>query len=210
VSTERGRAPIDWTSLKQRLARAGERLRLGGGPTGDAARAVLEARGRALAAPPQRPAGPGTAVVAFSLGGERYALDAVLVRELVRAPRLARLPGAPAFLVGLANLRGEVLDVLDLRPFLGAAGAPVRDQAAVLVLGTGRAELGLQVDEVEGLSRVDPAALVPAPEANGRTRPEYVRGVTRDGLALLDGAALLADPRLVVDDAGPRAPLPPR
>jgi purine-binding chemotaxis protein CheW len=197
-------ASIDWEALKARLARAGEVLRAGARPSPAATRETLDARARALAARTARPA-PATLVdaVAFVLGAERYALEARFVREVIRPPRLARLPGAPAFAVGAANLRGEVVDVLDLRTFLGAASAGTGPAARLLVLGRERIELALVADEVIALVGVDPRALRQAPDAPARLRPEYLRGITTDGLALLDGAALLRDQRLVVDGAIP-------
>jgi purine-binding chemotaxis protein CheW len=198
--TGRRHAPIDWAALKERLARAAEPA----DARPSARAAVLAARAEALAR--RTPAAPPAAeveVVVFTLGGERYALPSAHVREVAAAPALARLPGAPAFVLGLANLRGEVVDVLDLRPFLGAAAAPTSAASRLLVLGGDRPELAVWADAVEALQRVDAGALRPAPDAPARTRPEYVRGLDPSGVALLDGDALLQDPRLRVDDAEP-------
>lgn len=200
--TDRRHAPIDWAALKERLARAAEALDARPDPATRAA--VLARRSEALAARTAtvRPAAE-LEVVVFTLGAERYAMPAAVVREVAPAPALARLPGAPAFVLGLANLRGEVVDVVDLRPFLGAAAAPRSPASRLLVLGAERAELAVWADAVDALARLDAAALRPAPEAPARTRPEYVRGLDPAGLALLDGDALLQDPRLRVDDAEP-------
>ncbi|ABC80969.1 chemotaxis protein CheW [Anaeromyxobacter dehalogenans] len=196
----RAGAPIDWKDLEERLARAAAALGSGARPSGEAARAALQARARALAAPPPAPRPAGARpVLAFRLGGERYALETGVVREVARPPRLARLPGAPAFVAGLANLRGELVDVLDVREYLGAPPAPAGERTRLLVLGGERAELALLADEVDGLDELVPGDLLPAPAAPRRARPEYVLGVTAAGLALLDGAALLRDPRLAVD-----------
>ncbi|BDG06089.1 chemotaxis protein CheW [Anaeromyxobacter oryzae] len=202
MSDHRRHAPIDWGALVARLERATEAVRRGDRPSGAEAGAILAARARALAPPPgaREPAGT-LAVVGFTLGDERYAVEAEYVREVVRPPRLARLPGAPPFLAGVANLRGEIVDVLDIRGLLGvapSAAAPAR----LAVLGAERAELALVVDAVLDLGAVDPARLASAPESPARSRPEYVRGLTPDGVVLLDGAAILRDPRLVVDGAG--------
>lgn len=202
MSHNRRHAPVDWADLSARLARAAEATRRGDRPSGTEADAILAARARALAAPAApAPRGGTVPVVGFTLGEERYALEAALVREVVRPPPLARLPGAPAFLAGIANLRGEIVDVLDLRELLGisrAADAPAR----LLVLGGDRAELALVADAVLELAAVDPARLAPLPESPARRRPEYARGLTPDGAVLLDGAAILRDPRLVFDGAG--------
>jgi purine-binding chemotaxis protein CheW len=199
VSDQRRHAPVDWSALVARLERATEATRRG--RSGADARAVLAARARALAPAPEPAERPGTvAVLGLALGAERYAIETALVREVVRPPPLARLPGAPAFLAGVANLRGEIVDVLDLRELLGVA--PSTDAPArLVVLGTDRVELALVADAVLEVAEVDPHSLAPAPESPARKRPEYVRGLTPDGAVLLDGAAILRDPRLVVDAA---------
>lgn len=192
--------PIDWAGLKERLTRSAAALERGRDPA--EVRAVLAARARALAVPPPRARAGGAPVVVFRLGAERYALPTALIREVVRSPRVARLPGAPGFLVGIGNVRGEVVDVLDLRALLGAARAePDPALERLLLLGADRTELALRVDEVLALEAVEPAELRPAPDSPARLRPEYVRGLTPDGVALLEGAAILQDPRLVVDEA---------
>lgn len=193
-------APIDWAALKERLARSAEALERGREPA--EVLEVLAARARALAPPAVPEIAPGEPALTFRLGAERYALPTALVREVVRPPRLARLPGAPAFLVGIGNVRGEVVDVVDLRGLLGAAPADADPaHCQLLLLGRDRTELALRVDAVLALGAVDAAALQQAPESPARVRPEYVRGMTPDGILLLDGLTLLQDPRLVVDEA---------
>lgn len=201
MSKHRRHAPIDWAALSARLSRAGEEIRRGVRPSRAEAAVILAKRARALAAPVAPAERGGTLpVVAFTLGGERYALEAALVREAVPAPPLARLPGAPGFFAGLANLRGEIVDVLDVRELLGvppARGAPTR----LLVLGGERQELALAVDAVLDFQTIDPSRLTPVPESPARRRPEYARGLIPEGGVLLDGAAILGDPRLVLDGA---------
>ncbi|KQO69199.1 chemotaxis protein CheW [Methylobacterium sp. Leaf89] len=83
----------------------------------------------------------------FTLGTDDYALDAGLVRELLRPPRLTRVPGAPAALAGLANLRGTALPVLDLRRVVRPDLEPPTEPTRVVVAEAGEA-VGLMVDRV--------------------------------------------------------------
>ncbi|MCJ2019927.1 chemotaxis protein CheW [Methylobacterium sp. E-065] len=87
----------------------------------------------------------------FTLGTDDYALDAGLVRELLRPPRLTRVPGAPAALAGLANLRGTALPVLDLRRIVRPDLEPTTEPTRVVVAEAGEA-VGLMVDRVVGFS----------------------------------------------------------
>lgn len=87
----------------------------------------------------------------FTLGTDDYALDAGLVRELLRPPRLTRVPGAPAALAGLANLRGTALPVLDLRRVVRPDLQPATEPTRVVVAEAGEA-VGLMVDRVVSFS----------------------------------------------------------
>ncbi len=89
-----------------------------------------------------------------SLGDHLLAVPAVRLRELGEVPPLARLPLVPAWVRGLANLRGDILAVVDLLPFVGAGALPERSTNRLLVLGpaTGEAWLGLLVSRVHGIS----------------------------------------------------------
>jgi purine-binding chemotaxis protein CheW len=87
----------------------------------------------------------------FTLGSDDFALDASMVRELLRPPRLTRVPGAPAALAGLANLRGTALPVLDLRRVVRPDLEPATEPNRVVVAEAGEA-VGLMVDRVVAFS----------------------------------------------------------
>ncbi|MGH1589607.1 chemotaxis protein CheW [Methylobacterium phyllosphaerae] len=86
-----------------------------------------------------------------TLGSEDFALDASTVRELLRPPRLTRVPGAPAALAGLANLRGTALPVLDLRRVVRPELEPATEPTRVVVAEVAEA-VGLMVDRVIAFS----------------------------------------------------------
>jgi purine-binding chemotaxis protein CheW len=102
---------------------------------------------------------PGTAapeeVVVVRLGGSRYALPMSAVAEVGRPPGLTRVPGLPAWLAGVANWRGRVLAVVDLRPLL-AAGDELDRRARLVVLNRGGVPVGLLTEGVEGTQLLDP------------------------------------------------------
>jgi len=111
-----------------------------------------------------RGARSGQYVCVFWLGGERYALDAVLVREVVAVPGLLPVPLTPPWLLGLCNLRGVALAVIDLGGALGletrAAAAPSpASGTVVLVLRPGGMLVGLRIDRVEAVYRFEQTRL---------------------------------------------------
>lgn len=101
-------------------------------------------------------------VVVVRLGGCRYALPMTAVAEVGRPPGLTRVPGLPSWVAGVANWRGRVLGVLDLRPLLTADASSLDRRARLVVLTRGAVTVGLLTEGVEGTLWVDPEALEPA------------------------------------------------
>lgn len=86
----------------------------------------------------------------FTLGGGRYLVAPAEVREVVALPALTRVPGAREWLLGVANVRGELMPITDLAAILGLASAPGRDGAQVIVLDDPDVPAGFLVDRVAG------------------------------------------------------------
>ncbi len=91
-----------------------------------------------------------TEVVVIRLGGSRYALPMEAVAEVGRPPALTRVPGLPPWMAGVANWRGRVLAVLDLRSLLAAQSQPLDRRARLIVLNRGGVPVGLISEGVEG------------------------------------------------------------
>jgi twitching motility protein PilI len=116
----------------------------------------LERRARiAIAARDGAPAAADEWVgIGFRLGAERFVTSRADVREVLPVPEhITRVPGAKPWLRGIANLRGQLLTVVDLKSFLGAGGTGGDRQARVLVVASRDVPTGLIVDEVVGFRR---------------------------------------------------------
>jgi chemotaxis signal transduction protein len=108
---------------------------------------------------------PATATdaIVVHLGSGRFAVDLASVAEVGRAPAVTRVPGLPVWLAGVANWRGRILPVLDLRPLLGAEATALDSQGRLIVLTHGGVAAGLLVDAVDGTtSLIDVAPFPPA------------------------------------------------
>ncbi|MEN6341860.1 MAG: chemotaxis protein CheW [Methanospirillum sp.] len=160
---------------------------------------VLAERARLLAAPRTEP-GPQEplALIECRLGPERYGLRLEAVREIAHLDRFAPLPCTPPHVAGMTNLRGTVLPVLDLRPVMGLSPAPPPAESVIVVVSWGSDACGLLFDRADGVRTLDKTDLLPPPSRAGGVQARYVEGATRDGLLLLDLAALSADEGLVV------------
>jgi purine-binding chemotaxis protein CheW len=161
-------------------------------------RAILDQRARQLARVPEQPGRDGEELelVGFELAGERYGIESRFVREVARLTRFTPVPGTPAFVLGVTNLRGEILALFDLRPLLGVVAEGVTDLGKIVVLGENRREFGLLADAASEILCVPVASLAQTEVGWGRA---YVRGVSPNGVIVLSGEALLSDPQLTVD-----------
>jgi twitching motility protein PilI len=116
----------------------------------------LERRARAAVAARQGSPAPADEWVGigFRLGAERFVTSRSDVREVLPVPeQVTRVPGAKSWLRGIANVRGQLLTIVDLKSFLGAGGPANERQARVLVVASRDVPTGLIVDEVFGLRR---------------------------------------------------------
>jgi purine-binding chemotaxis protein CheW len=116
-------------------------------------------------------------LLAFRVGSEDYVIDVRRVREVVAPLPLRRMPRIPAFLEGVADLRGEVIPVVDVRRRFGlAAGTPTRKTKLVVVQVAGM-PVGIVVDAVTEVLRVPREAIRAAPPLAGQAAPRLFLGV---------------------------------
>jgi purine-binding chemotaxis protein CheW len=130
----------------------------------------------------------GTAdFVTFVIDDERYAFPMEQVEEIIRMPQTVRVPLGPASLTGLANLRGRILPIVDLRTCCGLPTVEPDDATRVIVVDAGKA-LGFVVDRVASVTSVDLARVEPAEQVRATVDSDLLTGVIRaaDGAAAED------------------------
>ena len=118
--------------------------------------AELERRGRAVSAQTSQESAAGRewVGVALRMAGELYLVAREETREVLAVPMgLTRVPGAKSWVKGLANVRGQLLPILDLRQFLGSGLTPVTRNTRIVVVNHREVPAGLMVDEVLGFRR---------------------------------------------------------
>jgi len=134
------------------------------------------------------PESTSTSALLFRVGGTVFGADGADVRELIPLGEVTRLPGAPAFVRGLINVRGTIVTILDLGVRLDSSAVPATEGSILLVRHRDRL-VGIVVDEVADVRQLDVDASG-ASQAAG----ELVRGVaTLDGtpVVVLDLGALI-------------------
>ncbi len=163
-------------------------------------RNILEERARQLAKPlDERVDEEGENMVVFALGDERYAVEATVVREIRRLGGITPLPGVPPFVMGITNVRGEILSVLDLTKILHLPEKPYDEAAQMVVLSDGRMTFGVAVHGLHGTQRLSLEGLQKDPIQGDGPAKKFLCGVRPDRLIVLDGRALLAEKSLIVE-----------
>ncbi|MGL4464714.1 MAG: chemotaxis protein CheW [Planctomycetia bacterium] len=133
----------------------------------------------------------------FRLGTELFGIEAAYVRVAVRYSEPEPIPGAPPFLIGVCQLRGDVLPLVDLRLFLEMAGGGLNDNAWMIVLGAGRAEFGVLADAVLQVRTIDVGSLAPIQRFGGDE--PLLLGSAPGPVTLIDAAGLMRSRRLFLE-----------
>jgi purine-binding chemotaxis protein CheW len=117
--------------------------------------------------------------VVFSVGKEHYGVGIDSVQEILRVPDITDVPDAPDFLEGVINLRGKVVPVIDLRKRLNLNGAEKTKLTRVLVAEKGESLVGILVDSVSEVIKIQPDAIEEPPEIISAIGIEHVTGMAK-------------------------------
>jgi purine-binding chemotaxis protein CheW len=193
---------IDWARLHERLNASEAALARRLNPDRETQRAMLRERARGLARETRADQAPleSIEVVEFILAHERYAIESQRIREIYPLREFTSIPGAPRFVLGLINVRGQILSVIDIRKFFDLPEKGLTDLNKVIILQTPYMELGIVADAIIGMRSVPVRDMAgPLPTLTG-IRAEYLKGVTQEAITVLDAAKLLSDSRIVVKE----------
>ncbi len=162
--------------------------------------AILEERARALARVAKVGEGEGMQLVVFSLANETYGIPTDYVREVQPLQHVSPVPCTPNFVVGMINIRGSIYSVIDIRGFFGVPKQEITDLTKVILVNAVGLEVGILADDVSGEMSVPLAEIKPPLAAQATAKEEYVQGVTKDMLIILNLEALMRDERVIVHE----------
>jgi purine-binding chemotaxis protein CheW len=196
------RAAIDWAEVRTRLDAAQAAGEQAWTPGPDQTQRILRERALALAAEPGRTQtlDQSIEVVEFLLAHESYAVESSYVREVYPLENLTPLPCTPAFVLGIVNLRGEIVSVIDVRKFFDLPQTGLPDLNKVIVLESGNMVFGILADAILGVRRITLAEIQPSLPTLTGVREAYLKGVTAERNVILDAEKLLADGKVIVQE----------
>lgn len=162
---------------------------------------ILRERAAALARPPAAP--PASAileVLEFRLATERYALESRYVESVHPLRDLTPLPCTPAFILGVVNIHGRILPVIDLKKFFGLPERGLTDLHRVILVRGNDLEVGLLADVIVSARTIGAESLQPSLATLTGIRADYLKGIGDERLVVLDLQRILADPRIIVHE----------
>ena len=123
--------------------------------------------------------------LAFTLGGETFAMDIRSIREVIQFGGITEVPLMPPFIRGVINLRGSVVPVIDLFVRFGRPACAVAHRTCIVILelaqGDSTAELGVMVDNVSEVLSIAASEVEPAPAFGSDIRADFIAGVATVG-----------------------------
>jgi purine-binding chemotaxis protein CheW len=192
---------IDWAGVRRRLEKARSAMEQGWKPGPEEREKILQTRAHDLARETEKPgAGETIEVVEFSLAHERYGIETSYVREVYPLKDVTAVPCTPSFVLGIINVRGQIISVIDLKKFFDLSERGLGELNKVIILSSESMEFGILSDVIIGVRSLTLSGLQPSIPTLTGVRKEYLRGVTEDRLVVLDIGKLMADRTIIVDE----------
>ncbi len=165
-------------------------------------RAILKDRARVMALEPEekKEASAIVDLIAFTLVTETYAVESVFVREVYPLQDFTPLPGVPSYILGIINIRGQILPVVDLKKFFNLPEKGLGELNKVIILSNGQMEFGILTDAVLGTLSIELEEVQIVPPTVSGIGEKYLKGVTKEHIVLLDAENILNDEKMIVNE----------
>ncbi|MGA1864538.1 MAG: chemotaxis protein CheW [bacterium] len=188
--------------LRERLEKIHTQIKKGFELSPEEKRKILRSRALELARETQEKEKDEThlEVVEFLLANERYALELDFIREIYPLKEFTSLPCTPDFVLGIINIRGQILSIIDLKKFFGLPEKGFTDLDRILILRSKEKEFGILADEILGVQSVPISYIQPSLPTLSGIKDKYLKGVTGDRIIILNGERILSDPDIVVHE----------
>ena len=210
TSDEKRKTAIDWTEVNRHMETAQAAIERGWEKGIDEKKKILRARAKALAQEPKEKekAEKYIEVVEFLLSYEKYGIESSYIREVYPLKEFTPLPCTPPFVLGIINVRGQILSVLDIKKFFDLPEKGLTQLNKVIILHSEKPalsrvegmEFGILADIILGVRNVLLNELQPSLPTLTGVRQEYLKGVTKERMVILDAGKLLSDKKIIVHE----------
>jgi purine-binding chemotaxis protein CheW len=149
---------------------------------------------------PERDSSEIMSIIEFQLAAESYAIDSSFVSEVSSLKDFTPLPGVPSYILGIINLRGKILTVLDMKKFFNMPEKGIGELNKVIILQNDIMEFGILADEIIGTKEIYIEEILDIPSAIAGIGGKYLKGVTKERLIILSAESILSDKSIVVNE----------
>jgi purine-binding chemotaxis protein CheW len=194
--------PIDWTEVNRRMEKARIAIETGSEKSPDEKKKILKERAKVLAHEPteKETDEEKMEVVEFLLSYERYGIESSYVREVYPLKEFTPVPCTPSFVLGIVNVRGQILSVIDIKKFFDLPEKGLSDLNKVIIIYNDTIEFGILADDILGVHNIPFSELQPTLPTLTGIREEYLKGITGEQVTVLDAEKLLSDKKIVVHE----------
>lgn len=139
-------------------------------------------------------------VICFRVGREVYAIEDRFVHEIYSHVAPTVVPCTPAFIIGIVNIRGNFVSLVDLEFFLGLGKIKTTDSGFIILLSHKDMEFGVMVEEIVSEIKIFKKNIQGIPQELNILKRELITGVTEDGTIIIDGKYFLEDSKIIVNE----------
>ena len=170
-------------------------------PTSEEKKKILRARAMELAREAEQETAEETIeIVEFLLAHEKYGIQSSYVREICPLKELTPVPCTPPFVLGIVNVRGQVLSVIDIKKFFDLPEKGLTNLNKVIILRNDKMEFGILADLILGVRFIPVSQIQPSLPTLTGIREHYLKGVTKEHVVILDVEKLLSSKTITVHE----------
>lgn len=197
------KSKVDWSEIKNKINLVQELLNQKIVLPPEEKRSLLKTRALALAVEMKDETAQKEfiEIVVFKLAAETYGIESVFVREVYPLKDFTLLPGLPAFVLGIVNIRGQIISVIDLKKFFNLPEKGIGELNKVIIIRNEKMEFGILADTIDGTRSILIEEIQSSPVSTNGIGADYLRAITRDHIIILDAERILEDEKIIINQA---------
>ncbi|MDD4603198.1 MAG: chemotaxis protein CheW [Bacteroidales bacterium] len=137
--------------------------------------------------------------VEFLLLPETYAIDSAFVSEVLPLRNLTVIPGTPPFIIGVINVRGKIISVVNFKNLFNLKEKGVSALNKIIIIKHQQMEFGILTDEITGTKQLDMNSLSSPPVTLHGAGVDYIQGITPHGIIVLNAMYILTGNAIIVN-----------
>lgn len=139
-------------------------------------------------------------LVEFVLAYENYAIESKYISEVYLLSELTPIPCTPKFVIGIINVRGRIISVIDLKVFFDLPSKGIADFNKLIIIKSEAREFGIVADSITGIRSIPVSEIQPSLSTLTGVRERYLKGILTDRTIFLDAATILSDRTILVHE----------